>query len=374
MRILFVSHTRKPVNGWGRYTGDFTDALRAAGHETVVLSEWLEARRMPNLRDPYDYLSGFSWLRDARLLGVAIREWKPDVIHVVVEPYTLLLPFVPLRGIRVFATFHGTYAYLPALVGTLRKPLYRFLTARALARVSAVAAVSAHTKARYLALSAHDAAGFPEERIEVIPTGIDLTRFSGARHRDASRPFTLITVGALKSRKGFIEIVRALGTYKKMYTRPFRYEIVGTDDESGSYVRALHDAIEEEGIGEEVVFRGKISSEELEEAYASADAFIMLPIDGTRFEGFGVVYIEANAYGVPTVGAKGTAAAEAVADGVSGLLGDAKDPEEIARLIERVAGGEIRPDDAKAHAAKYEIGKIAGRLAGLYERHAPRSR
>lgn len=372
MKILFISYTSDVTHGWGRYTHDFAEALRTRGHEVVIINEWLQAHAMRSLHHPFSYLRIGVWPRDVFLLRAAIKEFRPDIIHVSVESYMLLLPFLPLRGIGVFMLMAGTYSYLPALVGRPLQPLYRLLSAQAVRRINAAFTVSAHTRMKYLERAKGDPGAFPPERLRVLPTGIVLSEFATAvREVSPSRPVTIITVGAVKSRKGFLQIVRALGYYKRTFGASFKYYIIGATTESDEYVEKVRRAIQEEGIEEQVEFVGQCSNEMLQQMYANADVFIMLPIDGRQFEGFGVVYLEANAYGVPTIGARNTAAAEAVRDGFSGLLGDPSNPKEIAELIDKVVHGDIKPENARSFAREYDVNRVAERLEGLYKEFLP---
>ncbi|MBZ0271974.1 glycosyltransferase family 4 protein, partial [bacterium] len=71
--------------------------------------------------------------------------------------------------------------------------------------------------------------------------------------------------------------------------------------------------------------------------YARADAFVMASrSDGDDVEGFGIVFVEAGAFGVPVVGGRSGGVPEAVRDGESGFLADPLDPADIAGKIARI--------------------------------------
>src|SRR5206468_10307454 len=83
------------------------------------------------------------------------------------------------------------------------------------------------------------------------------------------------------------------------------------------------------GMDSHVVFAGYISEEEKVAHYRLADAFVM----PGRGEGFGIVYLEAMACGVPVVASKADASREAVLNGQLGLLVDPENPQEIRAAI-----------------------------------------
>lgn len=112
-----------------------------------------------------------------------------------------------------------------------------------------------------------------------------------------------------------------------------RLMIVGDGD-----ARARLEAIAERlFVRHSVDFTGRVSSEELAAAYASASVFALPGRArlGRRpeGEGFGLVFLEAASAGLPTVAGRAAGAAEAVDDGVTGFLVDPNDPRETATAI-----------------------------------------
>ena len=87
---------------------------------------------------------------------------------------------------------------------------------------------------------------------------------------------------------------------------------------------------------------------ERDQALDSADVFVMasrVPPDGAGGEGFGMVYLEASARGVPVIAGRAGGAVDAVDDGVTGYLIDPESPEEVADAVLRVL-----TDDDRARA------------------------
>ena len=88
------------------------------------------------------------------------------------------------------------------------------------------------------------------------------------------------------------------------------------------------------GLGKRVIFVGHASEEEKREYYALADVFV-LP---GRGEGFGIVFLEALACGLPVVGSLLDGSREALRDGLLGELVDPRDPKSVQAGILRALG------------------------------------
>jgi phosphatidylinositol alpha-1,6-mannosyltransferase len=89
-----------------------------------------------------------------------------------------------------------------------------------------------------------------------------------------------------------------------------------------------------------VRFLGRLSNEDLPRLYGCADAYAMLCRNrwgGLEQEGFGIVFLEAAACGVPQIAGDSGGAAEAVEDGVTGVVvHEPDDPRQVAAAIERI--------------------------------------
>jgi phosphatidylinositol alpha-1,6-mannosyltransferase len=99
------------------------------------------------------------------------------------------------------------------------------------------------------------------------------------------------------------------------------------------------------GVVDHVIFAGSVLHDEMADHYALADAFIManreLPSGET--EGFGLVFLEANACGVPVIAGRAGGSVDAVTDEVNGLLVDGEEADEIVAAVTRVfADGTLR--------------------------------
>jgi phosphatidylinositol alpha-1,6-mannosyltransferase len=191
-------------------------------------------------------------------------------------------------------------------------------------------------------------AGVSPTAIRVIPLGCDTERFRPRAPNDqllkkllghrAKGPI-ILTVGNLVERKGHDMVVRALPAIRKLFPE-VTYVIVG----SGPFKKDLEDMAFSLGVRDQVVFAGKASDEELPDFYSLCDVFAMpsrARIDAGDVEGFGLVFLEAAACGKPAVGGRSGGVEDAVVDGVTGLLVDPCDAEDVGRAILSLLG---KPD------------------------------
>lgn len=136
--------------------------------------------------------------------------------------------------------------------------------------------------------------GVPAGRIHVSSPGFD--RLSSAKVR-ASRPgaggVRVLCVAQWIERKGILDLVRA---WRLRERRGAVLEMIGETDADPDYARRVWEEIRV-SAGDPVAVRGAVDEAELAGAYVAADVFA-LP---SRYEGYGMVYAEALAYGLPVV-------------------------------------------------------------------------
>lgn len=253
-----------------------------------------------------------------------------------IDAATILLdPMLPLgrigahlRAAPHVVILHGAEVNLPG-----RLPGSRALARGVLERADAVIAGGG-----YPARVATEIAGRPLTGV-IVPPGVDVDRFHplddaarrAARIRlgfDPDRPL-IVGVSRLVPRKGFdvlIDAVAALG-------RPDVQVAIGG---TGRDRRRLELRARYRGIASRVRFLGRIDAADLPALYGAADVFTMLCRErwrGLEAEGFGIVFLEAAACGVPSIAGRSGGAAEAVADGETGYV---VDPHDVGAVVDRL--------------------------------------
>jgi glycosyltransferase involved in cell wall biosynthesis len=205
--------------------------------------------------------------------------------------------------------------------------------------------------------------GVPEERIELVPRGIDLSRFSPTRRspdafaRLAPGPGPIVLcVGRLSREKAIDRVIAAFSAAAREVPDA-RLVLVGDGP--------LRAELERTAV-ERCVLAGQVTGDELAALYASADAFVFL----SETETFGNVVVEAQASGLPAVVARG-ATSELIVHGATGFAVDPGDLRDAQRAIVRLLrDGELRRRmrrEAVRHAQRYDL---AAAVRGLFERYA----
>jgi phosphatidylinositol alpha-1,6-mannosyltransferase len=171
-------------------------------------------------------------------------------------------------------------------------------------------------------------------RTALLPPSVDIERFSIGVSGSAVRVehalggrFVVLFISRLVKRKGADIVVRAIAA-----TRDTVAVIGGAGPERASLERLAREL----DVSDRVTFVGSITEERLPEYYAAADVFCMPCTNrygGLDTEGFGVVYLEAQASGIPCIAGRCGGSAEAVADGDTGFVLDDPSPRDLARAI-----------------------------------------
>jgi phosphatidylinositol alpha-1,6-mannosyltransferase len=179
--------------------------------------------------------------------------------------------------------------------------------------------------------------------VTVVPPGVDTTRFVplGPEQRLAARaqfgiePDAELVVGVsrLVPRKGFDTAIRAAALLAK--SRPKLRLVIAGGGRDADRLKGLA-----ERLHAPVTFLGRVSNDDLPLLYGCADVCAMLCRNrwaGLEQEGFGIVFLEAAACGVPQVAGDSGGAAEAVDDGVTGIVvRNPDEPRDVAAAFERL--------------------------------------
>ena len=187
----------------------------------------------------------------------------------------------------------------------------------------------------YAAREAHRCAGAALPTV-IVPPGVDIDRFHPLAddERDAARgrlgldPLAPVVVGLsrLVPRKGFDVLVRAAAELAS--ERPTLQVVIAGTGRDDRRLRRLASR-----IGAPVRLVGRVDDADLVPLLGSADVFAMLCRDrwaGLEQEGFGIVFLEAAACAVPVVAGRSGRSADAVDDGVTGVVVD--DPRDVAAV------------------------------------------
>jgi phosphatidylinositol alpha-1,6-mannosyltransferase len=186
--------------------------------------------------------------------------------------------------------------------------------------------------------------GVDERRVEIVHPGCDVSHYRpieprwGAFEELLGRPRCpmILTVGNLVPRKGHDVVIRALPSILA-HLPTLLYVIVG----EGPNQEHLEQLARSVGVRNSVLFAGRVPHERLPEYFALCDAYVMPSRDRLEqadVEGFGLVYLEANACGKPAIGGRAGGVPDAIVHGKTGLLVDPGDVDDLSRAIVTLLG------------------------------------
>ncbi|MBA3849220.1 MAG: glycosyltransferase family 1 protein [Opitutus sp.] len=259
-------------------------------------------------------------------------EWR-DAILYVPEPGPLLSMlllqfFDTLPPARLHLTLHGSEILRLAM-----RPLTRASAQRLFARADRISVVSRYAERLLIDL-------FPPTAGKIVLTPgalrADFARraqVSPSPARDGER-VAILTVARIHPRKGQLRVIEALKALPSPLRARLEYWIVGGHGKE-NYEPALRAAAADAGFP--VKFLGDIPDGKLGEIYAQADIFAMTSMPHKlSVEGFGLVYLEAGAHGLPVIAHAIGGVPEAVIDGETGLLVRPEDPAALTAAFARL--------------------------------------
>jgi len=194
--------------------------------------------------------------------------------------------------------------------------------------------------------------GAREERVQVVPNGVDSRRFRPVDPVAARRAHSLpegvpllITVGTLVERKGFHRVIELLPRLRRRFPG-LGYVVVGGPGAEGDCEAWLRRLAEERGVAEAVYFLGSIEPAELHRALSAADVFVL----ATSGEGWANVLLEAMACGLPVITTDVGGNAEAVYAERLGEVVPFGEAEALARALETAVTREWDREAIRRHA------------------------
>jgi glycosyltransferase involved in cell wall biosynthesis len=170
--------------------------------------------------------------------------------------------------------------------------------------------------------------GIPDDLMSVLSNTVDGDEFRPLWRKAKRSGRYLLTVARLERSEGYKGVDRVLEALPAIRERcpGVRYRIVGVGDDV-LRLKVLANGL---GVMPHVVFEGPVSDEALLRLYSDSDLFVMLSVG----EGFGIVFLEALACGVPAVAARCAGSVEALLDG---RLGQLVRLEEAGAIVSAVA-------------------------------------
>ena len=348
--------------GVERTTLDIAAAITASGAPAFVASSGgqlvseLDRRGVTHVTLPLASKNPFVMRRNVDRLVEVIERHGVNIVHARSRaPAWSARAAARRTGCSFLTTFHGTYNFGAGVTGAWKKR-YNAVMADGDLVIANSHFIAAHLRAHY---------DVPEERIRIVPRGIDLNVFDPdraavARVVELANRWNLpdgasvvMLPGRLTRWKGQTLFIEALAQLKAhLGADNFRVVglLVGSDQGRDAYRSELEELIKAKGLAGEVRLLGHCS--DMAAAYKLTDVVVSASTDP---EAFGRVVAEAQAMGRPVVVANHGGAAEQVIAGETGWLFTPGDP---AGLADALADALAVDAEARARLAKTAIDHV----------------
>jgi len=191
------------------------------------------------------------------------------------------------------------------------------------------------------------AAGVAADRVQVTPPGTEPPAIAPQPRPTPSGQWNLLAVGTVTPRKGHLLLIEALAGLRDI---DWRLICIGSLERDRGAAAALRAAIAGHRLGDRITLEGELPHEELSAAYRAADLFT-LP---SWHEGYGMVFAEALAHGLPVI-ATHAGAIPATVPAAASLLVSPGDVAALRQALQRVF------TDASLHARLAKGAVAAGR-------------
>lgn len=341
--VLFLNLTAfSQTGGIEKFNRNFLKALYETEGETGIKSAAISLydTDAADKYYPKAKYSGYSRRRVAFVLNSFFKALKYDVVilgHINLSLVGLMIKtFNPRKKVMLICHGIEVWRELPAIQKML------------IQRVDKILAVSTYTKDKIVSLH-----GINADSVSVFHNTIDayfslpekFEKNAGLMNRYGIDEgdvvlYTLCRLSYSEQYKGYDEVLTALPEIISKYPH-VKYIIAGKYDEREK--SRLDEIISKNNLSANVVFTGFVKDEEIIQHYQLADAYVM-PSKG---EGFGIVFIEAMACGVPVIAGNKDGSTDAMQTPGSGRLVNPESIEEIVSAIEWVIKNKAtRPEEA----------------------------
>ncbi len=344
MKILLLTSEFAPATGGiGTYAREIASAATDLGaNVTVIAPDYLQDNTGVDRSLPFEvrrFRGGLHSMRDLPSKIRLARSWvgaeRYDVIHAADWPF-----FIPaalsrhLTQARILLTVHGTE------INETQTPLKRLAirTLGVFGSRTEIAANSRYTRELFRKRFAVD-----NQRIHAIRLGVSDFWFGHSNGRAATRAaygiapdrIVIVTVARITRRKGHPVTLAALSTLPRELRRQITWLVIGPDGED-DHVQQLKRLVAT--VDCDIRFLGAMPDQQIRDIYGAADFFCLtgVPDSSGRVEGFGLVYLEAAAGGLPSVATAIGGVPDAVLADETGLLVPPA-MEDIARAIAKLA-------------------------------------
>lgn len=369
-KVAIFSSAIEPKDGYGNIAYELTKELHAQGIDLTLFLPRGQESAVRELKLPFEtrcVLPGYvfrMYQRQAPFYLKTIDISEFDLVHSLFSfPYCFMAGRSAKRYHKPFMMgAQGTHGVRPL---TYRPE--RWMLKWSYKHADAIQVPSAYTRNQIWKYAGE------KYNIDVIHNGVHFDRFQKKTDTETLRSHytgkkILTTVGGLWGRKGHDLVLHALQEIKKQ-RNDVMYVIVG----DGNARTDLENLATELGVRDMVDIVGRKSGDELVAYFQVCDVYVHTPkVIDLKFEGFGIVYLEASACGKPIVATDAGGVRDAVLDGKTGLIANDGDAtgisQHILTLLDDSSLSERLGSEGKRYAAEHGWNAIAKKYISIYER------
>lgn len=334
MNICLLSTGYPPENGGGigTYTYNLANALVNLGHNVHVITKsdvnrkscenvnGVIVHRIPFLSFPYiieRFLPGMRWsFYIYKYIKKINKGCEFDIIEFPNWEAPGLITQIFLSNIPVIVRMHTPYFETLEIDKKSKSKTIEDRMICAFEKISCLKATSLVSSTAFHAEKMSREYSLDEKEINIIPLGIIDTVKKYIDHNN-NNTFNILYVSRLEHRKGTLTLIDSLPHILHDKSN-VRVNFVGQDrpHAPGDITFEEYFKKEYKELEKFVVFSGYVSDEDLENFYKNANIFIV----PSKYESFGLIYIEAMKYSLPSISTFGGGIPEVIENGVNGYL------------------------------------------------------
>jgi phosphatidylinositol alpha-1,6-mannosyltransferase len=170
---------------------------------------------------------------------------------------------------------------------------------------------------------------------KALPLGVDIEQFKPIEQTNKSQGFVVGSLSRIHQFKGYDQVLEALLKLPEVIQQNLTWKIGGT----GPYLSTFKEKIKNSAPNFKVEFLGFIPDENLAEYYNQLDVFVLFTQDSSTqnsVEGFGLVFLEAQACGTPVIGTNTGGIPDAIEHNNGGWLLEQDDMNVLSKQIEKL--------------------------------------
>jgi glycosyltransferase involved in cell wall biosynthesis len=281
------------MSGWGTLSLNYIAKFERSS-SIIFCSKYnkkLKIKQYSILKDPISYLKNpFLFFLDSlkviKILNNLYCKQKDLNVHILVEPYIFFLLFIKNFFKKKIFYSQGTYSNY-----FCKSFKWKFLFKFLISRIDVIIFVSSYIKNKF-----KESVSIKKIN-NIILNPYIITKTSNIFNSNNRYRLRILSVGAIKERKGYFQLIKIISNLIKKYQARINLTIVGNINDK-SYYEIMTKFINNKKLNKFIKIKINVSNLELTKIYRNSDLFTLLSKDYKyNLEGFGIVYLEALSQG-----------------------------------------------------------------------------